>query len=69
MEQSVSGQAEAALPEEAFAQQDGEIPEPTNKGLATRLETPAGDIDWHQPQTRLKKARRAFFPSGQSSGD
>jgi hypothetical protein len=69
MEQSVASQAEAAIPAEAFAQEDGELPELTGKGHATRLETPAGDIDWQQPQTRLKKARRDFFPSGQSPGD
>jgi hypothetical protein len=69
MEQSVGSQAQATLPEEALAKQDGEIPVPTGQGLATRLETPAGDVDWEQPQTRLKKIRRNFFPSGQSAGD
>jgi hypothetical protein len=69
MEQSVASQAQATIPEEAFAEQDGEIPKPTGAGFATKLETPAGDIDWQQPRTRLKKARRDFFPSGQSAGD
>jgi hypothetical protein len=69
MEQSVADQAQAAVPEERLAQQDEEVPKPTGKGLATKLETPAGDINWQQPKTRLTKARRDFFPSGQSAGD
>ena len=34
----------------------------------TALDTPAGEVEWKQPKTRLKKSRRDFFPSGQSAG-
>ena len=32
------------------------------------IETTAGEVQWKQPKTRLSKARRDFFPSGQSAG-
>ncbi len=34
----------------------------------TTLDTPAGEVEWKQPKTRLKKSRRDFFPSGPSAG-
>ena len=68
MEQSVADQAQAGVPGEALEDHGGESPIPTGKGFQSKLETPAGDIEWEQPQTRLTKARRDFFPSGQSAG-
>jgi hypothetical protein len=69
MEQSVAGQAQAGVPDEALEEQEGEIPEPVEEDFKSTLETPAGDVHWEQPQTRLTKARRDFFPSGPSTGD
>ena len=34
----------------------------------TTLETPAGEVEWKQPKTRLKKSRRDFFSSGSGTG-
>ena len=68
MEQSVGSQAEGGVPEVALEPQDGETPILINPHKS-KLETPAGDIEWKQPQARLAKARRDFFPSGQSAGD
>jgi hypothetical protein len=33
-----------------------------------RIETPAGEIQWDQPKTRLKTARRDFFPQAKALG-
>ena len=68
MEQSVACQAQV-VPAEALAEQEGEVPQVIRKDSQSRLETPAGEIHWEQPQTRLTKARRDFFPSGPSAGD
>lgn len=69
MEQSVANQAQSGMPEEALAEQDGEVPQRCRGDHKSTLETPAGEVEWDQPKTRLKKARRDFFPSGQSVGD
>lgn len=66
MEQSVSEQAEH-VPEDAL-ESDGEVAEKGAKTKTAGLETPAGEVTWEQPQTRLKKSRRAFFPSGEKFG-
>ena len=34
----------------------------------TTLDTPAGEVEWKQPKTRLKKSRRDFFPQAQALG-
>ncbi len=39
-----------------------------NRQHETTLDTPAGEVEWKQPKTRLKKSRRDFFPSGPSAG-
>jgi len=66
MEQSVSEQAEH-VPEDAL-ESDGEVAKKEAKSKTAGLETPAGEVTWEQPQTRLKKSRRAFFPSGEEFG-
>jgi hypothetical protein len=68
MEQSVAEQAQA-VPPEALAEQAGDVPQVIRKDFESKLETPAGEVRWEQPQTRLTKARRDFFPSGQGAGD
>jgi hypothetical protein len=67
MEQSVAEQA-GTVPEAALTC-DGEAATPTDQTLTATLETPAGEVQWEQPKTRLKQARRDFFPSGESFGD
>jgi hypothetical protein len=69
MEQTVADQAQGPLPEQALEPHEGEVPKRICRDYPTTLETPAGEIQWGQPQTRLTKARRDFFPSGQSAGD
>jgi hypothetical protein len=68
MEQSVANQAQAGMPQEALRDQDGETPQVIDKKYESTLETPAGDVRWGQPQARLTKVRRDFFPSGPSAG-
>ncbi len=68
MQQSVSEQAKHT-PDDAL-QNDGEIASlDENDPLESKLETSAGEVRWPQPKTRLEKARRDFFPSGQSTRD
>ncbi|MDA1015422.1 MAG: hypothetical protein O3A00_13345 [Planctomycetota bacterium] len=68
MEQSVLEQAKHT-PDDAL-QNDGETASLDEKHpLPSKLETPAGEVQWNQPKTRLAKARRDFFPSGQSTRD
>lgn len=67
MEQTVEQQADR-VPDAAL-QQDGEAAKPTGKTKTARIETAAGEVQWDQPQTRLAKSRRAFFPSGEGAGD
>jgi hypothetical protein len=65
MEQSVDQQAQQ-VPADAL-DCDGEAAQPTGQREST-LETPAGEVNWEQPKTRLKNARRDFFPSGEGAG-
>jgi hypothetical protein len=64
MEQSVASQAQAGTPAEALAEQAGDVPRVVRNNFESTLETPAGEVHWEQPQARLTKARRDFFPSG-----
>lgn len=66
MEQTVGEQARDGVPAE-FLQCDGETAQQIGVQHEARIETPAGEIAWEQPKTRLKQARRDFFPSGQSA--
>lgn len=66
MEQSVSEQAEH-VPEDAL-ESDGEVAQKEAKTKTVGLETPAGEVRWEQPQTRLAQSKRAFFPSGEEFG-
>ena len=68
MEQSVQKQANQTVPQDA-CDCDGETAQPSQGGLLSALETPAGEVQWEQPQARLLKARRDFFPAGPSAGD
>lgn len=65
MEQSVGEQAEQ-LPLQAL--HEGEESAGVIGTEPTVIETTAGEVQWKQPKTRLSKARRDFFPSGQSVG-
>lgn len=65
MEQSVGEQAEQLPPQ---ALQDGEELAGVIGTEPTVVETTAGEVQWKQPKARLSKARRDFFPSGQSTG-
>jgi len=65
MEQSVDEQSQK-MPKLAMAVDDDEvIPTGTE---SQPLDTEAGNIDWKQPCGYMKKARKAFFPSGPSIG-
>lgn len=66
MEQSVGEQA-GHVPDEAL-ECDGEVAEKGDQTKKSTLETPAGEVEWDWPQTRLKKSRRDFFPSGEEFG-
>lgn len=66
MEQAVTGQGER-VPRDAL-QCEAETASLTGSADAV-IETPAGEVHWHQPKARLAKARRDFFPSGSESGD
>lgn len=68
MEQTVASQAQSDLPEQALEAQGNDTPKRINKDFKSTLETPAGEINWEQPKTRLTKVRRDFFPSGESAG-
>lgn len=67
MEQSVDKQSDR-VPDAAL-QCNGEPAKKGNETKATPLETAAGEILWEQPQTRLAKSGRAFFPSGAGIGN
>ena len=67
MEQSVGEQA-GQVPNEAL-QCEGEVAEKGKETKSFPLETPAGEVEWEQPQTRLSESGRAFFPSGEGFGD
>lgn len=66
IEQAVAGQGER-VPIDAL-QCEAETASLTGSAGAV-IETPAGEVQWQQPQARLTKARRDFFPSGSESGD
>ena len=67
MEQAVGEQAER-LPSPALTEAgSGELAAVIGTQPAV-IETTAGEVQWKQPKTRLSKARRDFFPSGQSTG-
>ncbi len=68
MEQTVASQAQGDLPQQALQPHGEDTPKLTNKDFKSTLETPAGEIHWEHPKTRLTKARRDFFPSGESAG-
>jgi hypothetical protein len=66
MEQSVGEQA-THMPEEGL-----DCPEETAQPAGTDradLKTQAGDVEWDEPAAYLNKARRAFFPSAEGTGD
>lgn len=67
MEQSVSGQA-GQVPDAAL-ESDGEVAAQEGETKPSSLETPAGEVQWEQPKTRLAKSQRDFFPSGAGVGD
>ena len=66
MEQSLGEQA-GQMPEEDLDCGD-ETARPAGTDRAD-LETQAGDVAWDEPAAYLNKARRAFFPSAEGSGD
>jgi hypothetical protein len=68
MQQSLAGQASGEVPQAALVS-DGEVARIGNRTQAATLETPAGEVAWEQPKTRLEAARRDFFPSGEGLGD
>ena len=65
IEQSVAGQA-GKVPKASLDCPDETVPIIGTKPAT--VETPAGEVHWDQPKARLSKARRDFFPSGQSAG-
>lgn len=67
MEQSVDQQAGIAVPPDGL-ESGGETAQVLGIERESQLETSAGEIQWDQPKARLSKARRDFFPSGQSAG-
>lgn len=67
MEQAVDQQAHDTVPPDGL-ESGGETAQLLGTEREARLETPAGEVQWDQPQARLGKARRDFFPSGQSVG-
>ena len=66
MEQSLGEQA-GQMPEEDLACGD-ETALSAGRDQAN-VETCAGDLQWDEPAAYLNKARRAFFPSTEGSGD
>lgn len=67
MEQAVEEQAQEKPPEASLSSQ-GESAALIRSDPVS-LQTPAGMVHWDQPQARLAKQRRDFFPSDQSAGD
>ena len=68
MEQAVDEQSER-MPSSALEAADAEAESAAVIGTEPSvLETTAGEVQWKQPKTRLSKARRDFFPSGQGVG-
>jgi hypothetical protein len=67
MEQSVGEQA-GQVPAAAL-ECDGEVATEDAETKPSSLETPAGEVQWEQPKTRLAQSQRDFFPSGAGVGD
>jgi hypothetical protein len=68
MQQSVQHQADGEIPPQAVDCDGEHALIDKNRQHETTLDTPAGEVEWKQPKTRLKKSRRDFFPSGPSTG-
>ena len=68
MQQSVQRQADGEIPPQAVDCDGEQAVIDKTRHHKTTLDTPAGEVEWKQPKTRLKKSRRDFFPSGQSAG-
>ena len=67
MQQAVGEQAQR-VPSPAWEEPDSGEPAAVIGTQPTVIETTAGEVQWKQPKTRLSKARRDFFPSGQGAG-
>jgi len=68
MQQTVQHQADGEIPQQAV-DCDGELAVIHKDGPhKTTLDTPAGEVEWQQPKTRLKKTRRDFFPQAKALG-
>ncbi len=48
---------------------DSEVQKDPDKDDHRILPTTVGEAEWREPGTYCRKCRRAFFPSGQESGD
>lgn len=68
MQQSVQHQADGEIPTQAVICDGEHALIDKDRQHETILETPAGEVEWKQPKTRLKKSRRDFFPSGPGAG-
>lgn len=68
MQQSVQHQADGEIPTHAAVCDGEHALIDKDRQHETILETPAGEVEWKQPKTRLKKSRRDFFPSGPGIG-
>lgn len=66
MEQTTDGQA-SEMPQSALNTESGEAAQWTGSEQRN-LETESGPISWPEPKVYLPKSRKAFFPSGQSTG-
>jgi hypothetical protein len=66
MEQTTDGQA-VEMPQSALNTESGEAAQRTGSEQRT-LETESGTVSWSEPKAYLPKSRKAFFPSGQSTG-
>lgn len=67
IEQSVEEQVQQ-VPDVALSC-SGEAAVVLGSGKPTTIETPVGEVDWKQPQARLEKSRRDFFPSSPRAGN
>jgi len=68
MQQSVPHQADGEIPPQAVDCDGEPAVIDKNRQHETILDTPAGEVEWKQPKTRLKKSRRDLFPSGPVAG-
>ena len=66
MQQAVGEQAER-VPSPALEEADSDESAAVIGTQSAVIETTAGEVQWKQPKTRLSKARRDFFPSGQGT--